>query len=354
MSLEIQLSLTRGKFQLHFDSVIDTSGITAIYGSSGCGKTSFLRSLAGLEKNAEGRIVFNGQVWLDQNSNKPVEQRAVGYVFQEACLFPHLNVAENLNYALKRITKSVVFHFDDVVELLGISHLLDRDSQVLSGGERQRVAIARAILSHPDILLMDEPLAALDRASKREILPYLENLQQYLQLPMIYVSHSEEEIARLADDLIIMQNGGISGQGKLLDMLVCLDSPLAQLDDCFSLIDCCVSQINDDYHLAELTFDELSIFLPMSNLQVGQKVRLRALAKDISLCLQRPKGSSILNILPAKVLQIKSDIHAQCLVSLQVGQRILLARISEFSLRQLKIESGMQVFAQIKAMALIN
>jgi len=354
MSLRLKIEHSRGDFNLSIDTEFAERGITAIYGPSGCGKTSLLRCIAGLEKVEQGEIRFAGVEWSNGQRNLPPEARGIGYVFQEASLFPHLNVRQNLNYGLNRIKSGTSrFELETVAELMGLTPMLERNSQLLSGGERQRVAIARAVLAHPKLLLMDEPLAALDNSSKQEILAYLEKLHQQLNIPVLYVTHAEEEIARLADNLAIMQAGRIVSHASLLQQLADLNSPLAQLDDCFGLIDSVVTQINQEFHLAQLAFDGLKLSLPCGDLRAGQKVRVRVLAKDISLCLAPPEQTSILNVLPAVITELKLDPNAQCLVTIKVGEFFLIARISEYSKVYLKLETGMRIFAQIKAMALI-
>lgn len=355
MSLKVKINLTQKNFELTVDLTFPGQGITVIYGPSGCGKTTLLRAIAGLEDKLQGAIIFNDQVWLNETKKLAVEKRRIGYVFQEASLFNHLNVADNLNFGLKRSKiKNKVFDFEEVVKLLGLSELLQQNCQTLSGGQKQRVAIARAILSHPQILLMDEPLASLDNFSKQEILPYLEKIHQQLKLPILYVSHSEEEVARLADYLIVMQQGKVIEQGKLFDIIGSLESQFSKLDDSFGLIDCVVSQVNQSYQLAQLSFDGLKLRLPLNNLQAGQKVRVRVMARDISICLTPPLDTSILNIIPATIEDIQSDDKGLCLVVLKVASFNLIARISEYSRQQLQLKNQLSVFIQIKAMALIK
>lgn len=355
MSLKLDIALVRKNFSLNINAEIANQGITAVYGSSGSGKTTLLRSIAGLEKNVTGRIFFNDEIWLNENKKLAVEKRRVGFVFQHACLFPHLNVRQNINFGLHRsASKNQNYSFDEITEILGLTSLLDQNSQSLSGGEKQRVAIARAILSHPRILLMDEPLGSLDNKRKQDILPYLEKIHQELGLPILYVSHSEDEIAQLADHVIVMSAGKITEQGKLHDILNDLNSPFAQLDNCFSVIDCKIKSIQQEFKLAHAQFEEFELRLPSQQLKLEQNIRVRVLAKDVSLSLELSKNSSILNSLKAKICEIKSDSNAQCLIRLSVGNTYLISRISDYSKQKLNLAIGMKVYAQIKAVALIK
>ncbi len=355
MSLNLDFSFQRDSFSLQVATQIKTEGVTGIYGPSGCGKTTLLKCIAGLEPVSQGEILFNQQPWTKNKRSLPIEKRSIGFVFQEASLFPHLNIQQNLDYGLSRSRKKAQqFKFDDVVSLLGIGELLHRETAFLSGGEKQRVAIARAILSQPQLLLMDEPMASLDQKSKSEILPCLKKLHKALNLPVIYVSHSAEEIARLADELIIMQKGRVKAHDSLVQLLSDISSPLSEQDQCFVVLDCVVSQINKNFHLASLAFDNQQLKIPMSDFKAGQKVRVSIHAKDVSLCLSPPQDSSILNILPVTIVAMQPDNAGQVLVRLQAGQQFLLARISEYSCQQMSLTDGLNLYAQIKAIALVS
>ncbi|WP_456406082.1 molybdenum ABC transporter ATP-binding protein, partial [Thiolapillus sp.] len=255
MSIEVGLKLQQEDFSLDVDLSIPAGGISALFGPSGCGKTTLLRAIAGLERQARGTLRVNGMRWQDQGFFLPPHKRSLGYVFQEASLFPHLNVQHNLEYGLKRVANGErKVSLDSAIELLGIGQLLDRKPHQLSGGERQRVAIARALAVSPSLLLMDEPLAALDMVRKQEILPYLESLHSRLEIPVIYVSHSPDEVARLADHLILMADGTISASGPIADMLTRVDLPLAQGNDAEALIEATVAKHDPAYELTYLDF----------------------------------------------------------------------------------------------------
>ena len=355
--IEARLKLTRADFALDVDLQLPGHGVTALFGPSGCGKTTCLRSLAGLER-AQGNVTVNQTVWQDDARKQwlPTHRRSLGYVFQEASLFAHLSVQKNIDYGLKRTpAERRKVSKEQAVELLGIAHLMDRMPATLSGGERQRVAIARALATSPQILLMDEPLAALDAQRKAEVLPYLEQLQRHLQIPIVYVSHSVDEVARLAQHMVLMNNGKVRAQGTVADLLSSLDLPLAHGDLAAAVVHTTVLRHDGCDFLSTLSFDGGQLQLVMATPRpVGSAVQLRVQARDVSLSLQRPEGSSILNILPAQVLALRDDGPGQLMVSLQAGQTRLLARITQHSARALQIQAGQQVFAQIKGMALLD
>ena len=355
--IEARLKLVRADFALDVDLRLPGQGVTALFGPSGCGKTSCLRSLAGLER-AQGRVAVNHTVWQDDAQQQwlPTHRRALGYVFQEASLFPHLSVQRNIDYGLKRTPQERrQVSQQRAVELLGIGHLLDRMPATLSGGERQRVAIARALATSPEVLLMDEPLAALDAQRKAEVLPYLEQLQRQLQIPVIYVSHSMDEVARLAQHMVLLREGRVMAQGPVTELLSSLDLPLAQGDLASSVVQASVQSHDAADHLSTLVFDGGRLQLVMAHARVaGSPVQLRVQARDVSLSLSQPQGSSILNILPVQVLDLREDGPGQTMVSLQTGSTRLLARITQHSARVLQLRPGMQVFAQIKGMALLD
>jgi molybdate transport system ATP-binding protein len=330
-------------------------GVTALFGPSGSGKTTLLRCIAGLER-AKGTLHVNGDTWQDETIFEPVHKRPLGYVFQEASLFPHLSVRANLEYGLRRIPRSErKVPLDQVVEWLGLERLIERgDPARLSGGERQRVAIGRALLTSPRILLMDEPLSALDTNSKQEILPYLERLHRDLEIPVLYVSHAMDEVARLADHLVLLDQGRVIASGALGEMLARLDLPTAHFDDAGAVIEAVVVQHDETYHLTQLDFSGGSLWVGQVEQPFGSKVRARVLARDVSIATQQPHGSSITNILHARIAEIRDEGPDKVIVRLAVGEsHVLLSRITRRSRDLLKLSVGMDVFAQVKSVALM-
>ena len=355
-TIALHIDLPRAAFHLQVNAMLPGRGITAIFGPSGCGKTSLLRAIAGLEDNhltqESSRIQIKDSVWFSATQRLPTHQRKVGYVFQEASLFEHLTVQKNLVYGFKR-NQPAQAHFDELVQLLDLAPLLTRNTTNLSGGERQRVAIARALLASPALLLMDEPLAALDQQRKQDILPYLERLQHYLAIPMIYVSHALDEIVQLADHLLLMDYGKIIAQGPVTELLS--EHPLlAQREDAFTLLQGQVTEIKPEHHLTCVAVGETHFYLPQLQATQQQSVRLRVYARDVSLCLDYPQRTSILNILPARITKIDAGERGQNLVHLAIEDQVLLARISHLSCYQLGLSVGQQVYAQIKALALMK
>ncbi len=346
-------------FTLDVDLTLPGRGVTALFGHSGSGKTTVLRCVAGLERAPGGFLTVNGQIWQDDAIGVfvPTHRRPLGYVFQEASLFAHLDVRRNLEYGRKRVgAESRRVSFDQAIGLLGIEHLLDRKPDSLSGGERQRVAIARALLSSPDLLLLDEPLAALDLRRKKEILPYLERLHDELEIPILYVSHSPDEVAQLADHLVLMADGAVVAAGPLQDTLARLDLPAAFADDAGVVLDTVIGGHDDTDHLTRLDFAGGSIAVARRPEPVGRRLRCRVHARDVSLTLERAMHTSILNILPATVVAVApADIPGHAMVRLQTDQGVpLLARITSRSVHVLGIESHLPVWAQIKAVALLE
>lgn len=356
MSIEMRFRVDRGGFALDVDLTVPARGVTALFGRSGSGKTTLLRCVAGLERAAGGRLVVDGAVWQDARSFLPTHKRPLGYVFQEASLFPHLDAAANMRYGLRRTPEAERrVGWDEVVELLGIGHLLDRHPDALSGGERQRVALARALLTSPRLLLMDEPLSALDHARKQEILPYLERLHDELDIPVLYVSHSPDEVARLADHVVLMENGRVVASGGLSATLARLDLPLAFSEDAGVVIEAVVGEHDAHYHLSRLDFPGGSVFVARRPEALGARLRFRVHARDVSLARERVEGTSITNLLPARVAEIAdADTPAHVLVRLEAQGTAVLARITRRSLDQLQVTPGMQMWAQIKAVALLS
>lgn len=342
-------------FALDVDLDLPGQGVTALFGHSGSGKTTLLRCIAGLERAPQGRLCVNGAVWQDDGYWLPTHQRPLGYVFQESSLFPHLTVMGNLRYGLKRTTDAPRVSLDQAIELLGIGHLLDRKPDRLSGGERQRVSIARALALSPRLLLMDEPLAALDHQRKQEILPYLERLHTQLDIPILYVSHSPDEVARLADHIVVLEAGRAVAAGPLTETLARLDLPIQLGDDVGMVLDAVVAQRDTDWHLARVEFAGGSLWVRDGGHAIGEPVRVRILARDVSIALQPVSGTSIQNCLPATVEQIAADHHpALSLLRLRAGTSPLLARLTQRSAVGLGLAPGMAVWVQIKAVALIG
>jgi molybdate transport system ATP-binding protein len=362
--LEIQAQLQRPGFALDVTVQLPPQGVTVLFGLSGSGKTTCLRVLAGLERDATGRVCVDGEVWQDSARGvfRPVHQRALGYVFQEASLFAHLNVLGNLQFGFQRTPAAQRRHgWDQGLELLGIGHLLQRMPQELSGGERQRVAIARALASSPRVLLLDEPLAALDAQRKSEILPWLEQLHDQLDIPVVYVTHSPDEMARLADHLVLLEAGKVRASGPVMDLMTRLDLPLLQGDAAAALIEARVCTASCEEPFCELEFSGGRLLLPQTRavpLPANTAVRVRIQARDVSLSLQQPEQTSVLNILPATVVDVTNDGPGQVLVALQVGSTTrgtrLLSRISQLSARRLGIATGQPVYAQIKGVAMVR
>ncbi|MBW8192186.1 molybdenum ABC transporter ATP-binding protein [Neiella marina] len=351
-----EFAIDRGDFQLEVSLKLPAVGISALYGASGSGKTTCLRAIAGLER-LPGNVCVAGQVWQDDDAGIfiPPHQRAIGYVFQEASLFPHLNVAANMNFGRSRVAASRQrIGESKVVELLGLEKLLKRSPAALSGGERQRVAIARALLTSPDLLLMDEPLSALDKARKLEILPYLERMHDELALPIIYVSHAADEVTRLADHLVLLEHGHVKAAGPLQDML--MNHQLAGL---FNDGASCVIEGVIDQHLeqfaSELKFGHFRLRLSQQTNPLGSNVRCRIFASDVSLCLTQPHDTSISNIFPAEVVRIDPATRpGEKLVTLRLDQtHFLLAQISSHSVERLQIRPSHHVWAQVKSVAVL-
>ncbi|QJE00037.1 molybdenum ABC transporter ATP-binding protein [Massilia forsythiae] len=351
----VKLRIERSAFVLDVDLALPGCGITALFGPSGSGKSTCLRAIAGLERSARGRVVVGSEVWQDAATFVPTHRRALGYVFQEASLFTHLSVRANLEFGRKRVpARERRYTPEAVAELLGIAALLERRPAHLSGGERQRVAIARALLASPRLLLMDEPLAALDVRRKGEILPYLERLHDELSIPIIYVSHAPDEVARLADHLVLLDAGKVVASGPLQDTLARADLPPAFTDDAGVVLDTVLDGHEAD-DLSRLAFGDGVLHVGRRPEAPGTRLRCRIHARDVSLALERPAGTSILNLLPATVsATTPTDTPGHVLVQLRAGATPLLARITERSRRELDIVPGRQVWAQIKGVALLG
>ncbi|PKO84836.1 MAG: molybdenum ABC transporter ATP-binding protein [Betaproteobacteria bacterium HGW-Betaproteobacteria-11] len=361
MSIAARFRVDYAGFALDVDLDLPGRGINALFGPSGSGKTTLLRCIAGLERGL-GRLQVNGETWQDERIFLPTHRRSIGYVFQEASLFPHLTVRGNLEYGLRRAAGAGADqaggngrNFGPIVELLGIGALLERKPDHLSGGERQRVAIARALLPAPRLLLLDEPLAALDLARKREILPYLERLRDELEIPVLYVSHAADEVARLADHLVVMAEGRVVTHGPLAETLARVDLPLRFGEDAGVVFAARVVERDAEWHLARVAFDGGELWIRDTGYAADQSVRLRVLARDVSIAASRHDDVSIMNLLPVTVTAHASEDHpALVLVQLRAGGTTLLARLTRRSAQRLALAPGSQVWAQIKAVALVG
>jgi molybdate transport system ATP-binding protein len=351
--IHIHLQIQWPGFSL--DAAFDAPGrgITALFGPSGCGKTTLLRSIAGLEPTAKGHVRINDVVWQNDQQSLPAHEREIGYVFQEASLFPHLSVLGNLQFGRKRSRAKAQIDLDALVELLGIAPLLNRQPQSLSGGERQRVGIARALAVNPHLLLMDEPLAALDVARKQEIIPYLERLHRELKLPVLYVTHSPDEVVRLAHHIVALEAGKVVSCGSLVDTLSRVDLPIRLGDDLGAVLQATVGEIDTQWKLARLDFAGGFFWTRAQSLSVGDSVRVRVLARDVSIACERPATSTIQNILQARITDIvDDDQEGLALVRVMVGDSALIARVTLRSVAELKLEPQLPVWIQVKSVAL--
>jgi len=342
-----------GHFKLDVAFQTPTKGITALFGVSGCGKTSILRCMAGLQR-LEGFLRIDQEIWQDQKTFLPTYRRPLGYVFQEASLFPHLSVKQNLLYGAKRCSQNSTVKYEEIIDLLGLEKLLQRRPNKLSGGERQRVAIGRALLSSPRLLLMDEPLSALDRDNKNEIIPYLDRLHQTLNIPVFYVTHDIFEVERLADHLILLEEGKIKEIGELTDLVARLDLPLAKSSKAATIFDATFLEYDEQYDLTLVEIAGGKLWLP-TNVSQQNPIRIRVLAQDVSLAKFRGDASSILNILPATVESFAPLNNAKMNVVLRLENNgaQLLARITRKSWDHLELKIGTPLFAQVKSVALI-
>jgi len=329
--VELKYAIRKGDFSLNVDTEIPASGITGIFGESGSGKTTLLRCIAGLEKNDDQR---------------PVHKRRIGYVFQEPQLFAHLSVRKNIEYGLRR-NPDAVNSFDEVVSMLEIEGLLERLPSELSGGEAQRVSIARVLCQSPQIILMDEPLSALDERRRNEILPYLDRLHAASSVPIVYVSHNIDEICRLSDHLIVLDAGRIVTEGDLQETLIRTDVPQIGGRNAGAVIEATGSQYDSEFDLTAFRFSAGEILVPGRH--ESKSPRIRIAASDVSLSKEAAKSSSVLNILAATIEFITQESTSTSLLRLRVGDDVILSRITRRSLQHLDLQVGDEVYAQIKS-----
>ena len=395
MSIDISLEFSRGDFTLALETSFNGTGVTAIFGRSGSGKTTLLRCIAGLER-ARGEVTVNGESWQNATQFLPVHQRAIAYVFQQPSLFPHLSVEDNLLYGFKRTAKSArslssikktlaKTAFAETVALLGLEQLLTRMPHQLSGGQQQRAAIARALLTSPRLLLLDEPLSSLDTESKEEILPYIERLNRNLGVPILYVSHSAREVTRLADDVLLLEDGKLVANCAINELLTDPELPLAYRDDASAILVGNVTAHDTQFHLSTVTVPGGDISVSRKDLPIGHSLRMQIYARDVSLALARPQLSSIQNILQGTIVSINDTAEpSQALVQLSLdkldtdgpdsdkpslnkpflnkpslnkpslNKQYCLSRITQRSLTALKLKPGMEVYLQVKSVAVIE
>jgi molybdate transport system ATP-binding protein len=352
---------TLGKFTLEAVFKVPATGITMLFGPSGCGKTTVLRCIAGLIHVKDGLCDIAGEIWQDRSGVfVPTHKRALGYVFQEASLFPHLSVRKNLLFgAPMKKHDGPTIDFDEVVDLLGIRALLDRSPRNLSGGERQRVGIGRALLAQPKVLLMDEPLSALDRRTKAEILPFIEKLRDHFALPIFYVTHDMTEVERLGDQIVLLDKGHVVASGALSELQSDPSSPLAASREAAVTLKGVVESSDSKFGLANVSIPGGILIAPPPpppTGAIGELRRIRILASDVSLARERPVSSSILNVLPARIVSMRPLDQYEALVVVSLGEKgdgaRLLSRMSRKSWAELGLGEGQSVFAQVKYVSL--
>lgn len=343
-------------FELKVATELPSQGVTAIFGHSGSGKTTFLRCVAGLERAQTGYLEVQGQVWQGAKQFLPTHKRPLGYVFQEASLFEHLTALGNLKFAMKRAAEPTSSEaFEKIVSLMGIESILPRYPSQLSGGERQRVAIARALLIQPRILLMDEPLASLDNPRKQEILPYLAKLRTSLDIPILYVSHSVDEIAQLADHVMVLEGGQLVAQGALSDVFARTDLKALSGFDMGAVWQGKVIERQSQWHLAKVACGDANLWVRDAGDDIGGDLRLRILARDVSLSRSASDDSSIVNRLPVTIIEVTPDQdEAMVLLRLESAGQVLLARLTRRSLETMQLAVGQLLWAQIKSVAIMR
>ncbi|MFL5238481.1 MAG: molybdenum ABC transporter ATP-binding protein [Rhizomicrobium sp.] len=357
MSIEVEFRHRFADFVLEVGFRTDATGITALFGHSGAGKTTIVNAIAGLFRPASGRIVVGSRVFFDSEKDIwiPPLHRRVGYVFQDSRLFPHLSVERNLQFGWRRSAAPVsVEEFFHVVELLGLQPLLNRKPRTLSGGEQSRVALGRALLASPNILLMDEPLAAIDTERRREILPHLELLRDHSALPIVYVSHSLNEIARLADHLVIVKGGRVAASGALFDLITDLRLPEATGEPPYgAVLETTVARDLKEEKLTVLAFAGGELRVPLLLYPEGTRLRTHIRASDVIIACEEPRGISANNVLPVTILEIRerTDFHVD--VRLLCGTTRLVAWITHASRERLELAPGVQVFAIVKSVSIV-
>jgi molybdate transport system ATP-binding protein len=349
-SLSLNIALERPGFTLRVDQLLELTGITALFGPSGSGKTTLLRVIAGLEQDTQGTVTFDGEAWQRDNARVPTHRRRIGYVFQDGRLFPHLTVEQNLRFASSRTTHSSI-DLAAAVDALHLSALLPRRTPSLSGGEQQRVAIARALLTNPRLMLMDEPLSSLDVARKKEILPHIEMLPRNFGVPVLYVTHNVDEVARLANDVVLLTAGRVVAQGKVAAIFERTD--LGAFTGGLEAGVVWRAQVAA-YHngAATLRVGQQQLRVPMGAAEVGSTRPIRIHARDVAIATIRPEKLSIRNVLTARILKIEAGANLNVELLLDVDGEHLRARITQDALEELELCAGREVFALVKSVAL--
>ncbi len=352
MTLTVDIERTLGAFRLKTVFEAD-EGVTALFGRSGAGKTSVVNAIAGILRPDRGRIVISGEAVFDSGRgiDVPTPRRRIGYVFQEGRLFPHLNVQQNLRYAGLFSRGTPPSEFEHVVGLLGLKDLLDRRPGNLSGGEKQRVAIGRALLSRPRLLLLDEPLASLDPHRKNEVLQYIELMRDEIKIPIVYVSHAVEEVVRLADTVVLVSAGEVAAIGAAEEVLGRPDLHASAFEG-GAVIDAKVIEQDMQYELATLAFDGGTLTATSVDALIGEPVRVRIRARDVSIALERPQRISIQNVLAGRITAVGDERSGIVDVSIGIGATTLRSRITARAVRQLGLTPGLDVYALVKAVSL--
>lgn len=355
MSMRIVSQTSHHGFSLELDLSLPTTGVTAVFGPSGSGKTSLLRMIAGLDKRPGAEVHFNQQCWQQENRFVSVDQRKIGYVFQQPGLFPHLNVAQNITYGQSRNAQSddiFIQLIDELIDIFELRRLIKRDPHSLSGGEQQRVAIVRALASSPQLLLMDEPLASLDEALKSEFMGYLEQILKTLPIPVIYVTHSKQEVARLSQHLLLLKAGKCVANAKTRDIFTDFSLDVSLFDSPQALIPARVIHIDPRFQLTRFTSGLGEVVATISKHQPGQQATLVIQASDVSITLSRQTDSSIQNIFAGRITQFEKVGEGKVLLKIAIQDDVLLSQISEQSFEHLGLAINQAVFAQIKSVAI--
>ncbi|MEM9054404.1 MAG: molybdenum ABC transporter ATP-binding protein [Pseudomonadota bacterium] len=356
--LEICVQTQLASFELKVDQTLPAQGVTAIFGASGSGKTTLLNLISGFLRPGQGHVRFGDLVWSDSQTRSwvPPHKRGVGFLFQEGRLFPHYSVHGNLEYADRRSHHSEInYTFDDVISAIDLGALLDRAPTTLSGGERQRVALARTLLSRPRLLLLDEPLSALDTHRKAELLPYLEDLQSQFAIPTLYVSHDVNEVSRIAERTLMLEAGKVAGFGPTSQILARAGLEAGRNPfETASMIEGTLTQAEDDHGLSAVRIGEEMIWLAVGQMgSEAQPVKIKIAARDVAFALARPEGLSIQNALSASITDIQeSSDPAFCMLQLVIAGQSLAARITRKSLIELDLKPGTEGFALIKSASL--